>query len=177
MLIRAQCICKTQPWCYWGLGLVSDIPTAGLAGNPMFYHLVFTSIPVQQWPANGWSGANGSLFSVVAGLASQAFQKSKAAFPLSILPHHFPPSCGLWAGIRTIDGNLCPGGTWQGYPEGSGQITKQLPLINAQRFPWVFSAAIVNARSGYFHHWPAIHWEMLQGCVSHQQHNPCSNKT
>lgn len=178
MLIRAQCICKTQPWCSWGLGLVSDIPTAGLAGNPMFYHLVLTFPPVLPWPASGWSGANGSTALFSRSLTRfPNFAEKQSCFPIvhPCSPFSLPP-CGLWAGIGAIDGNLCPGGVRQGYPEGSGTLTKQLPLIIAQRFPGVFSAAIVKAHSGYFHYWPAIHSEMLHGCVSHRQHNPYSNK-
>lgn len=58
MLMGAQCLCKTRPSCSGGLGLVSDLPPAGLPGNPLCYHLVFVSSPRQQRLPNGWSGAN-----------------------------------------------------------------------------------------------------------------------
>ena len=106
---------------------MSGIPAAGLAGNPVLYRLIFMAIPVQQWPANGWGGADGSTALLSgAGLASQAFAQLFSRHP-SFLPV-FLPHCGLRAGIRSIDGNWSPGGVRQGYPQGSGQLTEQLPL-------------------------------------------------
>lgn len=77
-LVRAMCICKSESQCFWELCLVSDTPAAALAGNPLNYHLICTSISRQRWPASGWGGVPAALpFLVATGLPFKLLRRTK----------------------------------------------------------------------------------------------------
>jgi len=72
----------------------------------------------------GWGTSSPALFSGN-WAPFQALEKNKVVFTLSILVV-FLLFYDLLAGIRTIHGGLCPGGTGLRHPESLGQLTKQL---------------------------------------------------
>lgn len=145
MLIRSQCICKTEPQCFWQLCLVLGIPCV----------ITFSSCPSPWTMASKWLEWGGSGTALFSGnwTAYKLVRKAKVFSWCPPFPVVFFPPCGLWAGIRTIDENLCPGGMGQRYH-------RTVTSMEMVRCFCEFSQ-LVSACSGYLHRWPAFYREML----------------